>query len=134
MNEEQGLRQRAEQATMGSMVGSVVDTTEAIRQLGGDAQAYGEVCQVFLQESLAWEADLPLLAAQDRQRFVAMLHELTNALPIVGAGVLACSLRKMEFELRDKPGVAAEPALHAALQGLVVVTEALRAEIAVRGR
>ena len=49
---------------MVSMVASVVDTAEAIRQLGGDAQAYVEVCQVFLQESLAWEADLPLLAAQ----------------------------------------------------------------------
>lgn len=134
VNEDQGLRQRAEQETMSSVVGSVVDTTEAIRQLGGDAQAFVEVCQVFLQESLAWEADLPLLAAQDRQRFVATLHELTNALPIVGAGVLARSLRKMEFELRDKPGVAAEPALHAAMQGLVAVTEALRAEIAVRGR
>jgi HPt (histidine-containing phosphotransfer) domain-containing protein len=119
---------------MVSMVASVVDTAEAIRQLGGDAQAYVEVCQVFLQESLAWEADLPLLAAQDRLRFVAMLHELTNALPVVGAGVLARSLRKMEFELRDKPGVAAEPALQAAMQGLVAVTEALRAEIAVRGR
>lgn len=131
-DEGHGLRQQAGQTSVGSVVGSVVDRAEAIRQLGGDAQAYVEVCQVFLHESLAWEADLPLLAAQDRAGFVAMLHELTNALPIVGADVLARSLRKMEFELRDKPGLAAEPALHAALQGLVAVTEALRAQIVSR--
>ena len=121
--------QQAGQAALGS----VLDAEGAIRHLGGDLQAYVEICQIFLDEGVAWETQLPLLAAQDRAGFVAMLHELTNALPIVGAGVLARSLRKMEFELRDKPGVAAEPALHAALQGLVVVTEALRAEVAVRG-
>ena len=123
----QGTGQQAGQAALGS----VLDAEGAIRHLGGDLQAYVEICQIFL--GVAWETQLPLLAAQDRAGFVAMLHELTNALPIVGAGVLARSLRKMEFELRDKPGVAAEPALHAALQGLVAVTEALRTEIAVRG-
>ena len=126
----QGPGQQAGQ----TVVGLVLDAEGAIRHLGGDLQAYFEVCHVFLDEGVAWETQLPLLAAQDRAGFVAMLHELTNALPIVGAGVLSHSLRKMEFELRDKPGVAAEPALHAALQGLVAVTEALRAEIAVRGR
>jgi len=119
-------------SVQGSSAGSVVDVEAAIRQLGGDAQDYADVCQVFLTEALAWEAQLPMLAAQDRDGFVAMLHELTNALPIVGARGLARSLRHMEFELRDHPGQAAEPVLHAALQGLRAVREALRAQTAAR--
>ena len=118
----------------GASAGSVVDVEEAIRQLGGDPQDYVDVCQVFLTEGLAWETRLPLLAAQDRDGFVAMLHELTNALPIVGAGSLARSLRRMEFELRDHPEQAADPVLHTALQGLLAVTQSLRAQIATRGR
>lgn len=113
----------------GVATGSVVDVEEAIRHLGGDAQGYTDVCQIFLAEGLVWAARLPMLAAQDRAGFVAMLHELTNALPIVGAGVLARSLRQMEFELRDHPDQAAEPVLQAALQGLMAVSEALRAQI-----
>ena len=116
----------------GASAGSVVDVEAAIRQLGGNARDYADVCQVFLTEALAWEAQLPMLAAQDRDGFVAMLHELTNALPIVGARGLARSLRHMEFELRDHPGQAAEPVLHAALQGLRAVREALRAQTAAR--
>ena len=116
----------------GGSAGSVVDIEAAIRQLGGDAQDYADVCQVFLAEGLVWEARLPLLAAHDREGFVAMLHELTNALPIVGAGGLARSLRHMEFELRDHPAQAAEPVLHAALQGLRDVSGALRAQTAAR--
>ena len=118
----------------GASAGSVVDIEAAIRQLGGDAQDYADVCQVFITEALAWEAQLPLLAAQDREGFVAMLHELTNALPIVGAGGLARSLRQMEFELRDHSVQAAEPVLHVALRGLRAVSEALRAQTAARSR
>ena len=119
-------------SVQGASAGSAVDVQEAIRQLGGDAQDYADVCQVFRTEALAWEAHLPLLAAQDRDGVVATLHELTNALPIVGAGSLARSLRHMEFELRDHPDQAAEPVLHAALQALWAVSEALRAQSAAR--
>ena len=119
-------------SVQGASAGSAVDVQEAIRQLGGGAQDYADVCQVFLAEGQAWEARLPFLAAQDRDGFVAMLHELTNALPIVGAGSLARSLRHMEFELRDYPDQAAETVLHAALQGLRAVIEAVRAQSATR--
>ena len=118
----------------GASAGLVVDVEAAIRQLGGDAQDYADVCQVFITEALAWEAQLPMLAVQDREGFIAMLHELTNALPIVGAGGLARSLRHMEFELRDHPAQAADPVLHAALQGLTVVSQALRVQTAAQSR
>lgn len=110
-----------------------VDVQEAIGQLRGDVQGFREICGIFLQESSRWQAQLPELAAKDRPGFVAVLHEVTNALPIVGARAAAQSLRRMEFALRDDDRLPAEPALRAALDIIAAVHDALRQQITQRG-
>lgn len=110
----------------------VVDADGAVLQLRGDVEGYVEICRIFLEEARTWQTRLPVLAERDRAGFVAMLHELTNALPIVGAGALARSLRQMEFELREDAGQLAETALQAALQGMDDVCAALEVQIASR--
>ena len=106
-----------------------VNAQEAIGQLRGDLQSYVEICGIFLQEAGHWQAQLPGLAAQDRAGFVATLHEVTNALPIVGARAAAQSLRRMEFTLRDDDRAPVGPTLQAALGIIAAVSEALRLQI-----
>jgi HPt (histidine-containing phosphotransfer) domain-containing protein len=111
-----------------------LDAEEAIRQLRGGAEGYVEMCRIFLQEAQHWEAQLREaqlrgLPAPDREGFIAVLHEVTNALPIVGAKVAGQSLRQMEYALREDDRLPVEPTLQAVLDTIVGVSEALKLQI-----
>lgn len=109
-----------------------VDADAALRQLSGDESAYVEICEIFLHESIQWSARLPRLALQDREGFVSLLHEVTNAMPIVGAQVVGKVLRDRERLLRDESSASVEPVLADVMRGLQQVCAELREQIARR--
>lgn len=113
-------------------MGPWVDSEAALGQLSGDESTYVEICEIFLHESIQWSARLPRLAQQDREGFVSLLHEVTNAMPIIGASVVGNVLRTMERRLRDDGTAAIEPVLAAVMRGLQQVCAELREQIARR--